>query len=109
MVYNFETQHQDKKLHGKIERIHVEQVYKTTSRFYSEYLAVIDMKHVSSGKEQTLTTAFRGKKRFLSLMLQEKEHIDYGALHHAIRKRIEYQSPKIVDKVINFIIPLSGR
>ena len=41
------SHYKDKKLHGKIERIHVEQVYKTTSRFYSEYLAVIDMKHVS--------------------------------------------------------------
>ena len=42
--------YKEKKLHGKIERIHVEQVYKTTSRFYSEYLAVIDMKHVSRSK-----------------------------------------------------------
>lgn len=30
------------------------------------------MKHVSSGKEQTLTSAFRAKRRFLSLMMQEK-------------------------------------
>ena len=64
---------------------------------------------IFSGKEQTLTTAFRGKKRFLSLMLQESEHIDYGALHHAIRKRVEYTPPRHQDKVINFIIPLSGR
>ena len=47
-------------------------VYKTISNYYSEYLAVIDMKHVSSGKEQTLTSAFRAKRRFLSLMMQEK-------------------------------------
>ena len=33
------------------------------------------MKHVSSGKEQTLTSAFRAKRRFLSLMMQEKFYL----------------------------------
>merc|ERR1712062_53432 len=78
------THYKDKKLHGKIERIHVDQVYKTVSSLYSEYLAVIDMKHVSSGKEQTLTTAFRGKRRLLSLMMQEKESINIDEVYRSI-------------------------
>lgn len=102
------THYKDKKLHGKIERIHVDQVYKTISNYYSEYLAVIDMKHVSSGKEQTLTSAFRAKRRFLSLMMQEKETINFETVHSSIRKRTNYKSPKM-KKVINFIVPLSGR
>lgn len=129
------------------------------------------MKHVSSGKEQTLTSAFRAKRRFLSLMMQEKfyfmihflihvtetnfdpfiktvsmhklnatilifffkglsgskktlskiksgsklrtflkekETINFENVHSSIRKRTNYKSPKM-KKVINFIVPLSGR
>ena len=47
------------------------------------------MKHVSSGKEQTLTSAFRAKRRFLSLMMQEKESINTS-----IHKRMGYKSQK---------------
>ena len=47
------------------------------------------MKHVSSGKEQTLTSAFRAKRRFLSLMMQEKFYFMIHFLIHVTEIRFD--------------------
>ena len=44
----------------------------------------------------------------LRTFLQEKETINFENVHSSIRKRTNYKSPKM-KKVINFIVPLSGR
>ena len=44
----------------------------------------------------------------LRTFLKEKETINFENVHSSIRKRTNYKSPKM-KKVINFIVPLSGR
>ena len=102
------THYKEKKLHGKIERIHVDRVYQATSEWATEFLTVIDMKHISSGKDSTITAAFRAKRRFLNLMMQEQNILNVNEITQSIRQKIPYKTPNDA-KVINFIIPLSGR
>ena len=42
------------------------------------------------------------------MIMQEKEFIDYGKIQNAVGGHHNYQS-EAMKKVINFIIPLSGR
>ena len=42
------------------------------------------------------------------MIMQEKEFINYGKIQNAVREFQNYQS-EAMKKVINFIIPLSGR
>ena len=79
-----------------------------TSNTAAEFLTVIDMKHISNGKDQTISAAFRAKRRFLNLMMQEEETLNINRINKALKSRTEYQS-QTSEKVINFIIPLSGR
>lgn len=102
------THYKEKKLHGKIERIHVDRVYQATSEWATEFLTVIDMKHISSGKDSTITAAFRAKRRFLNLMMQEQNILNVNEITQSIRQKISYKTTNDA-KVINFIIPLSGR
>lgn len=102
------THYKEKKLHGKIERIHVDRVYQATSEWATEFLTVIDMKHISSGKDSTITAAFRAKRRFLNLMMQEEDNINTHDVAYSIKHSQRYHSPND-SKRINFIIPLSGR
>jgi len=64
------------------------------------------MNHVTPAESST--AAFRARRRFLSMIMQEKEFIDYGRIQNAVLEYHNYQSESM-KKVINFIIPLSGR
>lgn len=102
------TYYKENKLHGKIERIHVDRVYQTTSGTATEYLTMIDMKHVSNGDESTITAAFRAKRSFLSLMMLESKQIELSVIRQVIKEKLDYEVV-VNAKPINFIIPLSGR
>ncbi|CBY13923.1 unnamed protein product [Oikopleura dioica] len=102
------TYYKENKLHGKIERIHVDRVYQTTSGSASEYLTMIDMKHIINGEESTVTAAFRAKRSFLSLMMQEPQKMQLEMINSAIVEKKDYNQ-KANPTAINFIIPLSGR
>ena len=90
------------------ERIHVDRVYQTTSGSASEYLTMIDMKHIINGEESTVTAAFRAKRSFLSLMMQEPQKMQLSLINSAIVEKKDYNQ-KANPTAINFIIPLSGR
>ena len=69
---------------------------------------MIDMKHIINGEESTVTAAFRAKRSFLSLMMQEPQKMQLELINSAIVEKKDYNQ-KANPTAINFIIPLSGR
>ena len=69
---------------------------------------MIDMKHIINGEENTVTAAFRAKRSFLSLMMEEPGQLQMSLINSAITEKADYNQ-KANPTPINFIIPLSGR